>query len=56
MDRLRGSLGGIASAAAGVGRQRAWIRIEAETDLAAALDDERSEPVRERLRARASRP
>jgi hypothetical protein len=56
MDRLRRGFGGIAGSAAGVSRQRARIRIEAETDLAAALGDERSEPIRERLRARANRP
>jgi hypothetical protein len=55
MDADRGArgLGGIVNRARVLARQRRRIGIEAETDLAAALVDERRQPVGERLRAQA---
>jgi hypothetical protein len=50
-DRARRGLGGATRRAGLLPGQRRWIGVEAETDLAAAFCDERSQTVGERLRA-----
>jgi hypothetical protein len=58
VDGDRRPLGDVTQVALGrrLGRQRAWIGIEPEADLAAALLDERRQPVGEGARLVSRRP